>query len=126
MNEITAIFLFIWILCLLANAVNIIICVKRWLPMRKGRTPCKPFVYKNNRVILWVSVISSYIAIILFCLFFDVSVMEKAKLFAILVLLAPTQPVGLILIIEYCFLFSQNRKYSVAMSDDSGEDPSQN
>ena len=112
MNEITAVFLMVWIICLLAHVANIVSCMKRWLPMKKGKTPQAPFIKKRNKIILWSSTIISYIAIIFFCVFFDVSLMEKAKLFAIIVIIVPVQPVGILLIVEYCFLFNQNRKFS--------------
>lgn len=67
MNEITAIFLVIWILCGGAHVINIGFCMKRWLPMKKGRAPQKPFVKKSNRMVLWIATIVSYVAIIRTC-----------------------------------------------------------
>ena len=112
MNEVTGIFLVIWLLSIGTHAINIVFCMKRWLPMKKGLVPQKPFIRKKNRKVLWVATIVSYVAVIFFCFFYDTSIMGKAKLFAIIVMIIPVQPVAILLIVEYCFLFGQNRKYS--------------
>lgn len=112
MNEITWTILVIWVLCGGAHVINIGFCIKRWLPMKKGRTPQKSFIKKSNRMVLWIATIISYVAVVLFCIFYDVSIMEKAKLFAIIVMIFPVHPTAIMLIVLYCFLFNQNRKYS--------------
>ena len=112
MNVITAVFLVIWLVCLLAHVINIGFCIKRWLPMRRGKSARIPFINNINRTVMWGSTIISYVAVLLFFFFFDASLIEKAKLFAIIILIVPVQPVGLLLICEYCFLFNQNRQFS--------------
>lgn len=112
MNKITSFFLLIAILCLLVHAINLIICLKRWLPMKKGKAEKRPFITKTNLIILWIAAIGFYVAVSFFCVFFSTDAMGKARLFGEILLLSPAHPVCLLIAGGYGYLFHYNRVFS--------------
>lgn len=111
MNEITAFFLLIAILSLLVHATNIIICLKQWIPMKKGKAEKRPFITKTNWMILRGATIVLFVAVTLFCVFYNTDVMGKVKLFAIILLVILIQPCGLLAVMEYIYLFRENKAF---------------
>ena len=112
MNNATIIFLIICVISIITISFDGLILMCRWASIKKGKTAPKPFIEKGHRMALWSSLVIGYLAFISLCIFYDADFMMKAKIFAIIAILIPVHPLGIILIVEYCFLFHKNREYS--------------
>lgn len=111
MNTITVLILVVFCIALITLTINSLVLTCRWASMKKGRKPKQAFIEKGHRIVLWASLTIAYLAMFLFCIFYDTDPVTKAKL-CVIILLIPLHPLALILIVDYCYLFRQNREYS--------------
>ena len=110
MNRLTVFFIIIWGAAFVMLSINSLVLTCKWAPMKKGKVPKKSFIKKSHRIVLWISLIVAYLAMILFCFFLDSDRATKIRIFGIILLL-PLHPLVLFEIASYCFLFNRDREY---------------